>query len=112
MAKLTVEEREEKEEDSPKTDTDIEDRKNRQIYVFTREKQVCEELIDIEPDCKWVLLTYALLLGGLEACLPSDERQGVVSKVTEIFTRLCTLDPMRAAYYEHVRSQLMGLVEK
>lgn len=40
----------------------------RALSVLRRELAVCEELLQEEPKCKWVLLTVASLLNSLAAC--------------------------------------------
>jgi len=64
--------------------------------VFKRELSVCEELLNVEPSCKWVLLTVALLLTALH--------QG--ERLAGIFSRLQEIDPMRVQYYVDMQNRL------
>jgi geranylgeranyl transferase type-2 subunit alpha len=83
----------------------------RQLVVYERELKTCLELLDVEPDCKWVLLTVALLLAGVDGCHASQEpasRAATGQRITSIFSKLELLDPMRKSYYVSVREKLMN----
>ena len=84
------------------------------VDVFARELLMCRELNEMEADCKWTLLTMALLIAGQEAVrrqqvavtdstpYPPD----VVAEVAALFTRLVHLDPMRTQYYCDVQASV------
>lgn len=83
-----------------------------QIRVLQREIASCRELCAVESGCKWVLLTLAVLLGGLEACSEassssSSSKQENITEVCHIFEELRGLDPLRSNYYEHLSQRLM-----
>jgi len=112
MIKLTAEEFEQQRESKQDQQDSQESLRARQVAVFSRELAVCEELFAIEPDCKWVLLTLALLLGGLEACEPSspEQRKSTLERISNIFEQLCQQDRMRKDYYAHVQQQLIHMM--
>lgn len=82
--------------------------RTRQVSVFERELKRCRELSAIEPRCKWVLLTIAMLLAGLEACKPAADPFSEVNlaEIQTIFQTLFVLDPMRKLYYVEVQSHI------
>eukprot|EP00954_Amorphochlora_amoebiformis_P012717 995385-Amorphochlora_amoeboformis.AAC.1 len=71
--------------------------KEGQIKILQRELAMVEELIEIEPDCKWALLTVAMLIGGIKSRGKSDE--GFQEKLKGTFEELIKLDPFRQQYY-------------
>jgi geranylgeranyl transferase type-2 subunit alpha len=91
-------------------DTDIQESDDHtwQISVFTRELARCRELATMEPNCKWVLLTIAMLIAGLEACKtdPDSSSPTNLSEIQAIFDRLFILDPKRRNYYVDVRTHI------
>ena len=92
------------------------------LAVFSRELAMCRELDAIEPDCKWILLTTALLLAARDAISRRDEQpqqphpqhigaaavdamgESVASELSSLFDRLVLLDPMRTHYYRDVHA--------
>lgn len=69
--------------------------------VLAREAGVCRELLEIEPDSKWALLTLARLTQAV-AQLGPEETGGSVDagEVGEIYRRLAAeIDPDRKGYY-------------
>jgi geranylgeranyl transferase type-2 subunit alpha len=85
----------------------------RQRAVFERELASCLELLELEPHCKWVLLTSAVLLSGVQACrttshTPDDEQHDeAAARITDIFVTLESLDPLRSQYYSSIRRKLL-----
>ena len=82
----------------------------RQQFVFERELVTCRDLLELEPECKWVLLTIAVLLGGLTslAKLKGDSIAIVQTHTNEVestFNRL--KDPLRANYYKEIKVRLV-----
>lgn len=81
--------------------------------VFAREHASISELLEIEPNCKWALLTSAILAAGIIACRQqqqaqagqdeSAEIQQRIDEIEQTFDRLQALDPMRTNYYRQVR---------
>jgi len=83
-----------------------------QAEVFERELVMCQELLEMEPDGKWVLLTTALLLVGVsksrralqakqneDTSKQQEEDEKARTQIADIFERLLELDPMRRQYY-------------
>ena len=74
--------------------------------VLAQEVQMCRDLLAIEPDSKWPMLTLARLLcvrGGRSAN-EGDGEAGAgadadANEVRDILHRLASLDPMRKGYY-------------
>ena len=61
--------------------------------VLADELAAVEELLELEPDCKWPLLSAALLAAALGRREESQARLEACRRV----------DPFRAAYYEHTK---------
>lgn len=63
-----------------------------------------EELLDIEPDCKWALLSR----GRLAAAVASGQGQDAVAAVEESciegYERISALDPLRRGFYEEAKA--------
>lgn len=94
--------------------------------MLQREIKVCRELAQVEPNCKWVILTLAVLLGAVEAMNDnnkdaSNDVQGSdtnvndhsdstaeVTEIRELFSTLRKLDPYREQYYTDVMQQLLS----
>ena len=88
------------------------------LTLFDRELVMCRQLDDIEPNCKWILLTTALLLAGRQAINRQQTQQprdtvdvsasvmeeSVVAELGSLFGRLILLDPMRTNYYRDVHA--------
>lgn len=85
----------------------------RQSAVFSRELDSVQQLLEVEPDCKWALLTSAILSAGLAACKRALNQQQETDQtqlrntLRDIFQRLLQLDPMRTNYYNDVRDRIM-----
>lgn len=73
------------------------------LEIFTRELDECRSLDSIEPDCKWVLLTIAILLACCDALRNNQESN---SEQAEIFDRLRSIDPMRSNYYSDMQKSI------
>jgi geranylgeranyl transferase type-2 subunit alpha len=101
------------------------------LVVFDRELTMCRELDAVEANCKWTLLTIALLLAGREAVSRAQQEQQqqqqsaaaaasvstacslpshVVTELAALFQRLIALDPMRTAYYRDVHRGLTSSI--
>lgn len=74
------------------------------LLVMQRELQVCLDLLDIEPDCKWALLTSAAIVLALDRC-GADVTQAK-QNLPQLFQHILVLDPLRTNYYNHILSQL------
>ena len=86
------------------------------LAVFSRELDMCRELDALEPNCKWVLLTTALLLAGRDAISRRRQQteqstetvdamaESVAADLGSLFDRLILLDPMRTNYYRDVHA--------
>jgi len=65
-----------------------------------------QELLEIEPDCKWALLISAILIRGLLMC--GVKRPTAREEVCEIFQKLIQLDEMRSGYYRDVEQSILS----
>ena len=99
------------------------------LAVFSRELAMCRELDGIEPNCKWVLLTTALLVAGRDAISRRQQQhsdgpqqrqrafddgspegsasameESVAAELSSLFGRLILLDPLRTNYYRDVHA--------
>jgi len=82
----------------------------RSFAILSRELKMCEQLLELEPDCKWALLTAASLMNHLRfASTTSETDAGIFkSRILHIMETLSSLDPMRAGYYEHMRGKFLS----
>jgi geranylgeranyl transferase type-2 subunit alpha len=67
---------------------------------LSQELERCRMLLMTEPNCKWAILAVAVIA-------PVLAKQGVDTgisheELTQMFSRLKTLDPLRKSYYEEV----------
>ena len=71
--------------------------------VLAREAETCRELLEIEPDSKWALLTLARLTQALAQLDPEagggGGGGGAVEEAAEMYRRLEAVDPDRRGYY-------------
>ncbi|GAB1298912.1 Geranylgeranyl transferase type-2 subunit alpha [Apodemus speciosus] len=68
--------------------------------VLQSELESCKELQELEPENKWCLLTIILLMRALDPLLYEKE-------TLQYFSTLKTVDPMRAAYLDDLRSKFL-----
>ncbi len=97
---------------------------SQQLVILQRESDSLRELAEVEPNCKWVWLTIAILMGSIEDCraaesksqsqstTPSTDAETKTKALTDIFTRLIELDPMRCNYYASVKARLMQQIQR
>ena len=100
------------------------------LAVFSRELEMCRDLDGLEPNCKWILLTTALLVAGRHAIHRRVEQrqaqheqqqhaagvgeagsvveESVVAELGSLFGRLIVLDPMRTSYYREVHASFIS----
>ena len=64
------------------------------LALVEEEKGELQELLDMEPDCKWVVLTMARLV-----LLGEDK-----SAAKDLIEQLKTIDPNHATYYEYLQT--------
>lgn len=79
-----------------------EDEKHHLIGVLGREKEMCEQLLDLEPDSKWPLLTLTRLQEMLDLLLTDEQEKDSISKVDYkvLYGLLSEMDTMRRGYYK------------
>nr|XP_002128835.1 geranylgeranyl transferase type-2 subunit alpha [Ciona intestinalis] len=70
------------------------------LSVLTEELKSCEELNDLEPGNKWVMLTLVLLMRAIDPTHYS-------SQVHDTLHELCTVDGMRQCYYQDLMSKFV-----
>ncbi|CAI5463753.1 unnamed protein product [Closterium sp. Yama58-4] len=86
------------------------------VDVVQREIDMCRELIDLEPDSKWALLSLARLLSTrrqlhhLLPNLPVQARQDAEAckEVRSLLRRLVGIDPYHKEYYRDLLEALEG----
>lgn len=66
--------------------------------TLERELESIQELYEVEPENKWVLLTIVSLMKALD---PLEHQE----QIEEFITKLKTIDPVRLNYYEDLRSK-------
>jgi geranylgeranyl transferase type-2 subunit alpha len=66
--------------------------------VLAAELDSCKELLQMEPENKWCILTTLLLLKALHWQRESGQ-------IAEMFGRLCKVDPYRRGYYQDMLSR-------
>ncbi|CEP03270.1 Geranylgeranyl transferase type-2 subunit alpha [Plasmodiophora brassicae] len=67
------------------------------IACLEKQLSIMDELLDLEPNCKWALLTSVRLLS--ELCRLDRTRSVPKRRIGDIFNRLPVLDPQRKTYY-------------
>jgi len=78
------------------------------LKFFERELKMCRDLYQEEPTCKWVILTLATLIAGLEACKSSSkDDHKAVEEIRQMFDKLIDLDGLRRQYYIDVRTSFL-----
>lgn len=73
------------------------------LDTLRSQQQVCEEVIELEPESKWALLTLAGLKELENTVLDgnkSDENRLILNSVQEMYTKLSKIDRMRKGFYE------------
>jgi len=68
--------------------------------VLEEQLENCKQLLDLEPDSKWPLLTQARLM----ECL---DKEGNHNDILATYSTLQTVDPLRRAYYRDMSSNLV-----
>lgn len=80
-----------------------------QLNVVDREIQSCRELLELESNSKWTMLTLARLL-LTHASYNSSSRKSHVDEAHSHFEVLTTWDPTHREYYQY-QSSLLSLKE-
>ncbi|PSC76033.1 Geranylgeranyl transferase type-2 subunit alpha [Micractinium conductrix] len=87
------------------------------LAVLAREQEMCQELLEVEHDSKWPLLTLTRLRelqqqvqhggaatgGGDGGGGEGDADPELAEEIAEGYARLIELDPLRAGYYKDAR---------
>ena len=81
-------------------------RLSRYKQVLNRELKMCRELQEVEPTCKWVLLTIAVLVHALHSV--GEQQESYEQTILQIIEKLLQLDPMRSNYYLDVKRKLLA----
>eukprot|EP00931_Biecheleriopsis_adriatica_P101899 TRINITY_DN76949_c0_g1_i1.p1 TRINITY_DN76949_c0_g1~~TRINITY_DN76949_c0_g1_i1.p1 ORF type:complete len:677 (+),score=185.16 TRINITY_DN76949_c0_g1_i1:36-2033(+) len=71
------------------------------------ESEMIEELLEIEPDCKWALLARGRLTIALAAGCSTSEVAAAEQALAEGYDRLRALDPLRQGFYAEAKSAAM-----
>eukprot|EP01083_Nonionella_stella_P040566 110054_1 len=74
--------------------------------ILTRELQMCTELLEEEPDCKWVILTAVILTHSLFS-RGILEKSDVSAKLEQYCKKLKLLDPLRSEYYSMLEEKVL-----
>jgi len=73
--------------------------------VIQTEIERIEELLEIEPDCKWALLALGRLKTLVAAGAGVAELETVERACSDGYVRMCALDPLRRGFYEDARAR-------
>ena len=74
------------------------------IERLKKELATAEELLAAEPNCKWALLTVAVLVLALDKAKVDTKRSK--DNLLSVFHHVIKLDPMRKGYFESVLKSL------
>ena len=79
-----------------------EDEKQHLMGVLGKEKEMCEQILELEPDAKWPLLTLTRLQEMLDTLLTVEEQKdsAVKGDYKVQYGVLREIDPMRRGYYK------------
>lgn len=69
------------------------------LEILEDQRKSCEELLELEPGCKWPLLTGIFLMRSLDTSLYH-------SKILSSLETLTRVDPLRSGYYSDLSSQI------
>lgn len=72
--------------------------------VLTREITRCRDLLEEEPQCKWAILSLAMMLATHQSESKSSQQSN--QERAELFAQLRSIDPQRAQYYTHMQKSL------
>jgi geranylgeranyl transferase type-2 subunit alpha len=78
--------------------------------VLDRELGVCKELLELEPDSKWPLLTVVRLLRRRMELSGSEERAAQQVEALKLLESLRKVDPKRQQMYTALTDQIRGMV--
>jgi len=67
--------------------------------LLQQEVTMCENLLEIEPNCKWALLTKTLLQGKLNKSQPNEADLDHLQKI----------DPLRSQYYQYLKTNSLAV---
>ena len=70
------------------------------VILLQEEMENCRQLLDLEPDSKWTLLTLALIAQSVDPMKHRDE-------ILSLYDKLETVDPKRRRYYADQRSKFV-----
>jgi geranylgeranyl transferase type-2 subunit alpha len=68
------------------------------------ELALTEELLANEPNCKWALLTVAVLVLALDKA--GEDTKKSKDNISALFSHIISLDPMRKGYFQDVLKSL------
>mmetsp|Transcript_31123 Transcript_31123/g.68786 ORF Transcript_31123/g.68786 Transcript_31123/m.68786 type:complete len:703 (+) Transcript_31123:51-2159(+) len=68
------------------------------------------ELLELEPDCKWALLSKGRLASASAAGGSVEDRRSVEEACLQGYKRMCELDPLRAGFYEEAQAATIARV--
>lgn len=69
------------------------------LATLQREATMCQELLDMEPDAKWPMLTKARILRALGEWSGDADGASLEAGAQELYTALQEVDPARKGYY-------------
>eukprot|EP00298_Acanthocystis_sp_HF-20_P019106 c22368_g1_i1.p1 GENE.c22368_g1_i1~~c22368_g1_i1.p1 ORF type:complete len:340 (-),score=113.75 c22368_g1_i1:28-1026(-) len=82
----------------PKETNKDNNRRNKLVQLIRNELATCDELIGLEPDSKWPILTKVFLLLTLSGWNESDKSE--ISGLKDYLEKLKEIDSLRSAYYQ------------
>lgn len=72
--------------------------------LIQSELEKVQELLEIEPDCKWALLAQSRLASALAAGCALDEVKAAEHATIKGYDRMSSLDPLRKGFYAEAKS--------
>lgn len=73
--------------------------------LIRSELEKVEELLEIEEDCKWAMLSRSRLAAMCAA--GALDTKAVEESCADGYSRLCTLDPLRKGFYDEARAECL-----
>jgi len=67
-----------------------------------------DELLELEPDCRWALLARGRLAVAVAASSTPEAAQAIENDVADGYSRISSLDPLRQGFYTEARAATLA----